>query len=374
MLKNKTVCYILSMIACLCLCGCQKQEETKFEALIAPEKANYDTMQAEQSDYLVESQGDVSIEFPNALKLSWDTEGATVKEVLVEKGQEVKAGDVLMSFYVDVDKIALEELEIQLLRKQEDYARKKDVMEVQIKEAEEEAEEIVNGHSYRIAVLNVEKKRIDYEQYVYQTEKAIAELEREVREQKELMENTELKAPIDGVIGSVPYNSEGNAVTVGETLITMFATDEVLLKVDRADDKLRYNMEVTVTKGNKSNGKQYSGRVISAPNILPGTVKQDYALIALDEELTLADYGYETKGPGRGYGFMAKMEFTAKYQELNDVLLVSKEAVRKEDGKTYVYILEEGAVHKRFVTVGLTGKNHAWILDGLHEGQAVILD
>ena len=144
MLKNKLVCYLLSMTACLCLCGCQKQEETKFEALIAPEKANYDTKQVEKSDYLETSQGSVSIEFPNALKLSWDTEGATVKEVLVEKGQEVKAGDVLMSFYVEVDKIALEELEIQLLRKQEDYARKKDVMEVQLKEAEEEAEEIVN--------------------------------------------------------------------------------------------------------------------------------------------------------------------------------------------------------------------------------------
>jgi hypothetical protein len=90
--------------------------------------------------------------------------------------------------------------------------------------------------------------------------------------------------------------------------------------------------------------------------------------------MTLADYGYEIKGPGRGYGFRTKMEFTAKYQELKDVLLVSKEAVRKEDGKTYVYILEDGVVHKRFVTVGLSGKTHAWILDGLREGQAVILD
>jgi multidrug efflux pump subunit AcrA (membrane-fusion protein) len=374
MLKNKFVCYLLSITACLCLCGCGKQEETKIEALIAPEKANYDTEQVEKADYLTESQGDVSIEFPKELKLSWDVEGATVKEVLVEKGQEVKAGDVLMTFQVEVDKIALEELEIQLLRKQEDYARKKDVMEVQLREAEEEAEEIVNGHSYRIAVLNVEKKRIDYEQYVYQTEKAIGELEEKVREQKELLVNTEMKAPIDGIIGSVPYSSEGEPVAVGETLITMFATDEVLLKVSRAGEKLRYNMEVVVTKGNKSNGKQYRGRVISAPNILPGTVQQDFALIALEEEMTLADYGYETKGPGRGYGFRTKMEFTAKYQELKDVLLVSKEAIRKEDGKTYVYILEDGVVHKRFVTVGLSGKTHAWILDGLREGQAVILD
>ena len=374
MLKNKLVCYLLSITACLCLCGCGKQEGTKIEALITPEKANYDTEAVEKADYLTESQGSVSIEFPKEWKLSWDTAGATVKEVLVEKGQEVKAGDVLMSFYAEVDKIALEELEIQLLRKQEDYARKKDVMEVQLREAEEEAEEIVNGHSYRIAVLNVEKQRIDYEQYVYQTEKAIAELEKKVREQKDLIANTELKAPIDGVIGSVPYNSEGNPVTVGETLITMFATDKVLLKVNRADEKLRYNMEVIVTKGNKSNGKQYSGRIISAPNILPGTVKQDYALIALEEELTFADYGYETRGPGRGYGFMSKMEFSAKYQELNDVLLVNKEAVRKEDGKTYVYILENGTVHKRFVTVGLSGKTHAWILDGLKEGQSVVLD
>ena len=374
MLKNKIVCYALSLAACLCLCGCQQEEKAKIEALIAPEKANYDTKQAEKGDYITETDGSVSVEFPNELKLSWDTAGAVGKELLVEKGQEVKAGDVLLTFQVDIDKIALEEMEIQLLRKQEDYARKKDVMEVELKEAEEEAEEITNEHSYRIAVLNVEKQRIEYEQYVYETEKAIAALDKKVKEQKALMANTELVAPIDGIIGSIPYNFEGEKVEVGKELITMYATNTVLLKVSRADDKLRYNMDVTVTKGSGANAKEYTGRVISAPNILPDSLGQDYALITLDQEMTLEDYGYQTKGPGRGYGFMSKMEFEAKYQELNDVLLVNKNAVRKEDGKYYVYILEDGAVHKRYVSVGLSGKTHYWVLDGVSEGQDVILD
>ena len=209
---------------------------------------------------------------------------------------------------------------------------------------------------------------------IAETEKAIAALDKKVKEQKELMTNTELVAPIDGIIGSIPYNFEGEKVEAGKELITMYATNTVLLKVSRAGEKLRYNMDVTVTKGSGSNAKQYTGRVISAPNILPGSLGQDYALITLDQEMTLEDYGYQTKGPGRGYGFMTKMEFGATYQELKDVLLVNKNAVRKEDGKYYVYILEDGAVHKRYVSVGLSGKTHYWVLDGVSEGQDVILD
>lgn len=379
MLRNKVrfFVFLMTVAACLCLTGCQQKKEEQApsaEAMLAPKKINYNTVSVEKADYVMTSQGSVSIEFPSAIDLCWETEGAAMKELLVEKGQEVKAGDVLVVFEIASDKIALEELEIQLLRKQEDYMRKKDAQEVELAKAEEEAEEIENGHSYRIAMLNVEKQRIAYEQFVYETEKSIEELQEKISEKKQIVENNKLIAPFDGIISSVVYFSEGDAIEVGERLISMYETDDVILKVNNADGKLRYNMEVTVETVNIANDKPRTGRVVSAPNILPASVDQDYALIALDEEMSMEDYGYRGGPGGRGFGFMLNMEYSADYQNLQNVLLVDREALQKDGGKTFVYVLEDGVVHKRFVSVGLSSKTSVWILDGLSEGQELILD
>ena len=377
MLRNKVRFLSLAVAACLCLAGCQQKEEEQAsitEAMLAPKKANYNTVPVEKADYVMTSQGSVSIEFPSAIDLCWETEGTTMKELLVEKGQEVKAGDVLMTFEIASDKIALEELEIQLLRKQEDYTRKKDAQEVELAKAEEEAEKIENGHSYRIAMLNVEKQRIAYEQYVYETEKSIKELQERIAEKKQMVENNKLIAPFDGIIASVVYFSEGDAIEVGEKLISMYETDTVILKVNNADGKLRYNMEVSVETVNIANDKSRTGRVVSAPNILPASVDQDYALITLDEEMSMEDYGYRGGPNGRGFGFTLNMEYSADYQEVKNVLLVDREALQKDGGKTFVYVLEDGVIHKRFISVGLSSKTSAWILDGLSEGQDLILD
>ena len=346
----------------------------KEEAMLAPDNANYKTAQVEVAEYVLTSQGAVDIGFPKAMDLCWDTEGTTMKELLVEKGQEVKAGEVLMTFEVATDEIALEELEIQLLRKQEDFARKKDVKEVELAEAEEETEEIQNEHSYRIAVLNVEKQRIDYEQYVYETEKSIKMLQEKITEKKETVANNKLVAPFDGVIASIVYFSEDEAIEVGEKLISMYKTDAVVLKVNNADEKLRYNMEVLVEITSIAKAQPRTGRVVSAPNILPADLQQDYARIVLDEEMSIEDYGYRGGPGGRGFGFTFKLEYSAEYQELQNVLVVDKNALQRDEGKNFVYVLEDGVVHKRFVSVGLSNKNHAWILDGLSEGQSLILD
>ena len=61
------------------------------------------------------------------------------------------------------------------------------------------------------------------------------------------------------------------------------------------------------------------------------------------------------------------------YTHLN-VVLVSRKAVTTEDGKSYVRILEDGAVHKRYVVVGWDDlKSSVWIAKGVEPGQTLII-
>ena len=68
------------------------------------------------------------------------------------------------------------------------------------------------------------------------------------------------------------------------------------------------------------------------------------------------------------------LQYQFNVEELQDVLLVDWRAVDSENGKSYVYVLEDDMVQKRYVAPGLNNREKVWILDGLHEGQTVIAD
>ncbi|MBQ6638182.1 MAG: HlyD family efflux transporter periplasmic adaptor subunit [Lachnospiraceae bacterium] len=65
-------------------------------------------------------------------------------------------------------------------------------------------------------------------------------------------------------------------------------------------------------------------------------------------------------------------EVSIKVGEKEDVLSVSSKAVYTGDQGDYVYVLNNGVIEKRNITVGLKGNESAEILDGLKEGDLVI--
>lgn len=364
MLKNR---FIIILMACLCLLtACQKEEVSLDEPildeeLLTPEQVNYDITLVEKGNYVKNSQGSAALEFPIWADLSCETSDTRLKEIFVKKGDSVKKGDILVTFERKADTIALEELELQLKRKKESLeADKADRME-EITIAEEALEEIYTHQELRIAVLNIEKKRISYEKMVYQTEKSIKDLEERIEELKEDLENNKLIAPFDGVIEKVVSFHAGSLLEKGETILSMYSPEIMLFKVKSANGKLRYNMDVTVTAGRKNQIKSYAGKVVTASNILPYTISKDYALIKLNVDAPESD-------------FNSNIKFSGTFQEIRNVLLVDRNAIEKEDNKSFVYILENDIISKRYISEGYDNREQVWVLDGLYEGQSLILN
>jgi hypothetical protein len=154
-------------------------------------------------------------------------------------------------------------------------------------------------------------------------------------------------------------------VTAGKTQITMYAPDVYLLAVSDGADKLPYHTEISLEAGPQNAKKEYKGIVISSPEIMPDGVPQDYSLIRLYEELPASELRDR---------YRKEYRYTAYTNELQEVLLVAKNAVHKEDGKSFVYLLEDDTVQKRYVVTGWGNTEQTWILDGLTEGQMLILD
>lgn len=331
------------------------------EQLLMSSQGNYEIAAVQKGDYVKESQGSASVVYPIRTELSWENGSARYDEILVRKGDVVKEGEVLATFVIEESDVELQELKLKLQRTEEQFEKEKQERLTAIAKAKEDAKEELNAHRLTIAEQNIEKLQISYEKYIYQTEKEIANLKEQMEEISEILEDNQLVAPYDGIIESVITYNQGDKVTAGKTLITMYSTEGYLLKADGAEGKLRYNMDVTIETGRKNDRKTLTGKVIAASNILPTTVSQSYTVIQVDGNVS----------PDT---FVQSIQYKGNTEELRDILLVKKKAVHTEDKKNYVYTWENETVLKRFVVKGLNNLEDIWILDGLSEGQSVILD
>lgn len=360
MSKSKALSFLLAAALLTACQGGAKSQELISGELMLPEQANYHTTQVLSGRYEKTSQGSASLLYPISADLFGEEDGARLREILVSSGDQVKKGDVLAVFEIESSDAELAGLRLQLQRKEEELAQGSKEHQDGIKAIERRLPGLIS-HEKQIAKLKLEKAQAAYELFVYQTETEIGQLREKLAEAEETVQDNVLTAPFDGVISSVIIYHSGDRVEPGETIISLYSTEQLLLKVSESSEKLRYNMEVTVEAGRKNERQAFRGRVIAAPGILPSQVPMNYALIQPDEGVTAEDLKYS-------------IQYTCVAEEAYDAVLVDRKAVQKENGKNFVYLLEDDIAKKRFVAAGSSNLEQTWILDGLTPGQTLILD
>lgn len=362
MSKNKRIAGLLvGLIAATSLSACAAEQmpaETlvQEDRLTTAETMAYETVAVEKGDYIKTGNGSASVIYLVKEDLAWDKSNTYYVETLVSKDDRVRAGDVLMRFEIKGSASEMQSLQLQIQRLREDMEAGKqerlEAMELHMEEMED-----VGSYRRSIAKLELEGLQAEYDSFVFQKEQQILDLQTEIQELEADLAACELKAPFDGVIQSVNKLSEGDLVVPGQVQVSMYATDRVLLSAKDMGN-LRYNMMVTIETGSKNEPVYLKGRVVAAPNVVPGDLQQPLTLIELvgsSEKLT------------------NKIKYRCNAQEIEDVLVVDKDLIQKESGANYTYVLENGTVQKRYVSVALEKADEAWILDGLSEGQVMVI-
>lgn len=372
---------VMAAVLTLSGCGETKQAETLIEqSLIAPTEVNYETDVVEYGSYVRTSSESVSIYYPRKAELCWDQEGCYLEEILVKGGDQVKKGDVLATFDTDVDLIRIEELQLKIERLRESSEIEKTQRLLEIQEKEEDYAEAkqkrdkrreqgygdvntaeLDSYTTNIENLTIERMRLEYDEYVYQTEYEISQMQKEIEQLQEAAADNKLTAPFDGMIEIVFSMDPGEKVDTQKVLITMYATDSMLLYVKDLSGFFRYNMDVSVEAGKEGERQTFTGKVVAASNILPAEFAQKLSLIQLDEEADPAV-------------LQRKARYTVEVQSLDHVLTVNRKAVEEENDETFVYVLNGDMLQKRYVVTGASNSEETWILDGLSEGQSVVID
>lgn len=170
-----------------------------------------------------------------------------------------------------------------------------------------------------------------------------------------------LIAPRDGIIGW-RQAEEGEWASAGQKLLTVVDNSLLYVDCDVAEQDigiLRLGMTLPVSID--SLGETCEGRI----TYISPSMDQDTRSYKV--RLTLDSQGGRILG-----GMFARTEVTAVQRE--HTLFVPKEAVGDDNGKKYIFLIdEEGRAKKVYVTLGLINDDSMEILSGASEGDQVAI-
>lgn len=291
---------------------------------------------------------------------------ARLKEMKVQNGDEVKAGDSIALLELYSKNSGITELNYRLTTIDADYDdaqaalnKQKTMLTGTIYELEAQ-----NDTSGQIGMLRMQ---IDYLDTLSAQADARREYEKELVKDaiKRLNEEAALsvvKAGSDGRITGIAGIKEGRGITGQDTFCIIKDEREQLMRIED-NEKLKYNMEVEITGTLNGGEVTLTGKVVAADNVVPpwvydGTVYGKYAVVKPDEAGNLEG--------------LEGAEARVSYVMYENVYVVDSGMVFKDNYGTYVYVVRDGERIRQYVTVTEFKNSRACILDGLREDETVL--
>ena len=175
-----------------------------------------------------------------------------------------------------------------------------------------------------------------------------------------------ISSPISGIIASIT-TQEGENVAAGlsaPTFVTIINLDRLQVDafVNETDiGKVKVGQDVTFTVDAYSD-KEFSGKIIA---IYPKAVIQQN-VVYYDVVIAIN----ETKDLLRPD---MTVSVTIYAEKRENILTVPNKAIQREEGKRYVYLLENNKTDKKEVITGWRDSYYTEIVEGLKEGENVII-
>ena len=259
--------------------------------------------------------------------------GGVVKEIFVEEGTYVKAGDPLAQ--LDEERLAIElrRAEVTLNKLKQDYERKGEL------------------HG---------KKLISDEEF--QRAKSEYELQVQLRDMSKLdLEYTTVRAPISGVI-SRRHIKLGNMVQRNEAVFHITDFDPLLAIMhvpERELYKLKTGQRATVVVDALPDGRSegYIKRISPIVDPQTGTFSVTIEIRQSSRQLKPGMFG----------------RVLVVHDTHQKTLLVPKSAVVREDDEAAVYVVRDSIAYKKPIVIGYENGQSIEVVSGIEEGDTIVI-
>ncbi len=246
-----------------------------------------------------------------------------------------------------------------------------------ISQAEAKVNSAKNNLAFAKDNLALKKAGFSEEQIEAQRQKVV-QAESNVGQQKAILKQAEselkrleierekriLKAPIDGE-ASWEEIEAGEFVSFGKKIVSISSKDlyEIEAYIPEADiTKIKKGQKAKVTLDAYGEDVVFEAKVSkisSSETILEGvsTYKVKFLFEGIDKKVNS--------------GMTANLDIIT--QSKNDVIFVPKRAVYDKEGKKFVKVVQNGKIFEKEVSVGIKGIGVVEIIDGLSEGDKVVV-
>jgi len=300
---------------------------------------------------------DGSLVMPNKAYLSFGATG-TVKEVLVEEGNNVTKDQVLARLDAPSleSSVEMAELQVEIAEEQVKAAR------AQYEIAQDNLDEGVPGVSEDVLELQVDIAKASWETAKLNLETAKLSLE-----SAELnMEKAIIVAPFDGVVTdiSITEGKEISTATLATPAISLVDTSEVEMRgfIDEIDIAIvKLGQEVNIILDALPD-EEVNGEVAFISPV--GTTLA--GVVSYDTTITLENPVAELRD-----GMSATAEVIIERRD--DVLVIPNRAIWGTLANPKAVVLVDGQQEEREITLGLSDGINTEVLSGLEEGEEVVI-
>lgn len=258
--------------------------------------------------------------------------GGVVRELFVEAGERVEAGEVLAK--LDDDRLRLEvaRAEANVAKLEQEYRRNKQLHEQQL----------VSAEAYQ---------RLAFELDVMRAELGLAKLQ---------LAHTEIRAPFDGVVAA-RYIKLGNMLELNAPAFRITTYEPLVARLHVPERELN---RLAV-------GQSAALRVDALPGeAFEGVVDRISPVVDANTGTFAVFVALEASGGKLKPGMFGRLDIV--YDVHAEAVLVPRAAVIIEDAKSAVFVIRDGHAQRQMVTTGYANNGSVEILEGIQPGDKVV--
>lgn len=347
------------MLVLTCMVTAQASELISQDNIVADE-VNYKTATVHYGDLVKPATNPASEYYPVETVVYHDGIQSAFVESLARMGDIVEKGDPLMRVSVVYDQVALTQQQLNYTRSMESFEEGKRTRQERIAQLEKQVAAAQDDYTRQCAQIELEKANVQYAQYCYQQERSLSIQLENLEEFKAQIAQDVIYAPASGEVTAWHYMYAGETIYNGTYICTIRDINTKLVGVK--DSQLRYGMEVMVETGSNNNRVEFPGKVVATSDFLPEYGKT-IALVEYDASQMPQD------------AIWRNVKVHSETLNVQNVLLINRKAATLTGGKYVVQILsEDGVLQRRNIIPSIYVGNDMWVLQGVEEGDELIID
>jgi multidrug efflux pump subunit AcrA (membrane-fusion protein) len=314
-----------------------------------------------------------SVYYPLEQQVVCQEDGVRFQKYVIETGDTVKKGDLIAYLYRPGNQTDLARLKLNLQQAEESMREAINQRQARIDQLQVQANEKTDIREREILRLTIEYQKTDLELYKYEQQKSIDSR----KESLTRYDPIPVYATMDGTITTLRSHPE-DELSSGSVLLTIRDESIRYLRMKSGASSLAYNLPLfltpSITGEQEGSASTISGRVIAAQNVVPGTFAY------------CGDTAYLLPDPGQTLPDATVYKINGDLRRIDDILILPEEALTDHRGhQAYATVLlPDGSAETRLITLGnsVAFYDHTkvndvtryfWVLDGLAEGETVIL-